>query len=300
MESTLFFEKCRKYGTHFLTFWNAMPRADSRVPQGRSARRAQRPRARATSHRGAAWAAPSSDAVFPSAGAAMSDVDWNNLKKLPAALRKGYGAWDCDKNELIAPEREVRRTRVRRCRRLPVRCRAWRGVRRPAVEHARVHARAPTRGDEGFGHRLERLSLIVLVLTLSCTHHACTQCYVFEEIPNMDYPWEGMPTIPPHKDREHLTFFTEKDKRFRVRANPDEDVADVKRRMFDGGMNARANPGTHFETIDDVVLWYAGQTMRDGHKFSEYRVPPGCQAIMAKHKKWMDLKQPPPDDDYWL
>eukprot|EP00793_Prasinoderma_coloniale_P006850 PRCOL_00001681-RA len=161
----------------------------------------------------------------------MSDVDWNNLKKLPAALRKGYGAWDCDKNELIAPERE---------------------------------------------------------------------CYVFEEIPTMDYPWEGMPTIPPHKDREHLTFFTEKDKRFRVRANPDEDVADVKRRMFDGGMNARANPGTHFETIDDVVLWYAGQTMRDGHKFSEYRVPPGCQAIMAKHKKWMDLKKPPPDDDYWL
>lgn len=119
----------------------------------------------------------------------------------------------------------------------------------------------------------------------------------------MDYPWEGMPTVPPHKDRENLSFFTEYDKRFKIKASPDEDVADVKKRMFDGGMNAKQNPGTQFEALEDIVLWYAGQVMKDGHRLSEYRVPPGCKCIMAKHRKWIGLDKPPPEgpgSDYWL
>ena len=35
----------------------------------------------------------------------------------------------------------------------------------------------------------------------------CAQADVFEEIATMDFPFEGIPTIPPRKDMEHFAFF---------------------------------------------------------------------------------------------
>jgi hypothetical protein len=33
------------------------------------------------------------------------------------------------------------------------------------------------------------------------------QAEVFEEIATMEYPFEGIPTVPPRKDMEHFAFF---------------------------------------------------------------------------------------------
>ena len=33
------------------------------------------------------------------------------------------------------------------------------------------------------------------------------QAEVFEEIPTMDFPFEGIPTVPPRKDMDHFAFF---------------------------------------------------------------------------------------------
>lgn len=30
---------------------------------------------------------------------------------------------------------------------------------------------------------------------------------MFEEIATMDFPFEGIPTVPPRKDMEHMAFF---------------------------------------------------------------------------------------------
>ena len=46
------------------------------------------------------------------------------------------------------------------------------------------------------------------------THtHACAEippereAIVFEEIATMEFPFEGIPTVPPRKDMDHLAFF---------------------------------------------------------------------------------------------
>ena len=54
----------------------------------------------------------------------------------------------------------------------------------------------------------------------------------------------------------------------------DEDVAEIKQRLFNGGMNAKTNPDTGIESWEDITLIYAGQKMQNGHKPSEYHVPP--------------------------
>eukprot|EP00959_Pyramimonas_sp_CCMP1952_P471160 9497950-Pyramimonas_sp.AAC.1 len=33
------------------------------------------------------------------------------------------------------------------------------------------------------------------------------QAEVFEEIATMDFPFEGIPTVPPRKDMDHFAFF---------------------------------------------------------------------------------------------
>jgi len=52
------------------------------------------------------------------------------------------------------------------------------------------------------------------------------EAYVFEEIATMDFPFEGIPTVPPRKDMDHLAFFCG-GCRYRVTAYPDWTVAKV-------------------------------------------------------------------------
>lgn len=41
----------------------------------------------------------------------------------------------------------------------------------------------------------------VSVPLCTCT---CLQAEVFEEIATMDFPFEGIPTVPPRKDMDHM------------------------------------------------------------------------------------------------
>lgn len=58
------------------------------------------------------------------------------------------------------------------------------------------------------------------------TVHCCLQAEVFEEIATIDYPFEGIPTIPPRKNTTHMAAFCN-GCRYRVTANPDMTVAEV-------------------------------------------------------------------------
>jgi len=53
------------------------------------------------------------------------------------------------------------------------------------------------------------------------------EAYVFEEIATMDFPFEGIPTVPPRKDMDHLAFFCG-GCRYRVTAYPDWTAAKVR------------------------------------------------------------------------
>ena len=90
----------------------------------------------------------------------------------------GKGAWDCDANREIPPEKEVRRCGAARDEPFT------RGV--PSLV-------APTRP--------RRRGTLSLPLT------PCAQAEVFEEIATMEFPFEGIPTVPPRKDMDHFAFF---------------------------------------------------------------------------------------------
>ncbi|GFH06611.1 uncharacterized protein HaLaN_01271 [Haematococcus lacustris] len=75
---------------------------------------------------------------------------------------------------------------------------------------------------------------------------------VFEEIATMDYPFEGIPTVPPRKDMDHLE------------------------------------------------LIYAGQILSDNSApMSAYRVPPGCQCLIAIERAKLRMGKPDPDAAFW-
>lgn len=88
----------------------------------------------------------------------------------------------------------------------------------------------------------------------------------------MDMPFEGIPTVPPPKDRDHMAFFAG-GCRYLVSAKPSDSVAEVKRRLFAGGI-ARAYPG-EVGRAEDLELYYACVRMEEaGAKLEDYRVPP--------------------------
>ena len=70
----------------------------------------------------------------------------------------GKGAWDCDSNTAIPPEKEVT------------------------------------------GLHFERFSTVLQTILTSIA----AQAEVFEEIATMDFPFEGIPTVPPRKDMQHM------------------------------------------------------------------------------------------------
>jgi hypothetical protein len=80
---------------------------------------------------------------------------------------------------------------------------------------------------------------------------------VFEEIATMDFPFEGIPTVPPRKDVLHLTFFCS-GCRYRVTADPSWTVAKVKQALWQGGIgrsnkpeDRRTTPG--LQSAEDLV-----------------------------------------------
>ena len=125
-----------------------LQRARDLRERGRQAKRRH-----SSSARRAARAAPAAPKAPLPARHGMSDVDWNNLKHLPAGLKRGYGAWDCDANALIPPEREVRPPPRPEARAAPRPARAMQHLTafycRYAAEGAETEHGAPERGAKG-------------------------------------------------------------------------------------------------------------------------------------------------------
>ncbi|KIY96369.1 hypothetical protein MNEG_11594 [Monoraphidium neglectum] len=76
---------------------------------------------------------------------------------------------------------------------------------------------------------------------------------VFEEVPTMEHNFEGIPTVPPHKDLDHMAFFCG-GCRYRVTAYPDWTVEKVKRALFDGGI-ARSNKPEGRSATPGIRSW---------------------------------------------
>jgi hypothetical protein len=69
--------------------------------------------------------------------------------------------------------------------------------------------------------------------------HPPKKAEVFEEVATMDHPFEGIPTVPPHKDVAHMAAYCD-GCRYRVTCSPDWTAARLKQALWDGGI-ARAN-----------------------------------------------------------
>ncbi|KAL3136487.1 hypothetical protein ABBQ38_005741 [Trebouxia sp. C0009 RCD-2024] len=125
---------------------------------------------------------------------------------------------------------------------------------------------------------------------------------VFEEIATMDFPFEGIPTIPPRKDMDHMAFFCE-GCRYRVTAYPDWTAAKVKQALWKGGIERSNKPASKRNTPglqkwQDLTLMYACQHMADDKLLRDYHVPPGCKCLIAIETAKLFTK-PPPDSAYW-
>ena len=94
----------------------------------------------------------------------------------------GKGAWDCDARKAIPPEKEVRERRERESE---------------EREEKRQSRRERRRGSRERKRRTEKKKPPLKKKTKK-------QAEVFEEIPTMDFPFHGIPTVPPRKDMTHL------------------------------------------------------------------------------------------------
>ena len=90
---------------------------------------------------------------------------------------------------------------------------------------------------------------------LGATHLTKTRCpvccgiqqaEVFEEVATMDYPFEGIPTIPPRKNTTHMAAFCN-GCRYRVTASPDMTVAQVRRTVQQSLLSAEQ--ALHFKPV---------------------------------------------------
>lgn len=101
----------------------------------------------------------------PRAGYTEANMD----AQANAGVSLGKGAWDCDTNTAIPPEREVRIF----CTRYAINLQT-------------------TSPFHPFNHRINHRYQTIL------------QADVFEEIATMEFPFEGIPTVPPRKDMDHM------------------------------------------------------------------------------------------------
>ena len=133
-----------------------------------------------------------------------------------------------------------------------------------------------------------------------CLIPAEKEAEVFEEIATMEFPFEGIPTVPPRKNMTHMVFFCS-GCRYRVTSDPSDLVKVVKERLIMGGIgrsNKGFTPGIH--KIEDLVLVYAGQSLDDDNKsMADYHVPPGCQCLIAIDAAKVKRGKPDPDSAYW-
>ena len=60
------------------------------------------------------------------------------------------------------------------------------------------------------------------------------EAIVFEEMPTMDHPFEGLPTVPARKDGDHFAFYCQ-GCRYRVKGSVEETAGELKRRLWEGG-----------------------------------------------------------------
>jgi len=125
---------------------------------------------------------------------------------------------------------------------------------------------------------------------------------VFEEIATMDFPYEGIPTIPPRKNMTHMAFFCN-GCRYRVEAYPDWTGKQVAEALWRGGIERANNPHGNtpgMKKPEDIALIYAGQVMQHDKTLEEYNVPPGCKVMIAIEKaKLAPDAKPDPDSAYW-
>lgn len=129
-----------------------------------------------------------------------------------------------------------------------------------------------------------------------------SEAFVFEEIATMDIPFNGLPTIPPRKDNDHLSFFFG-GCRYRVKSTVEETVRDTKRRLWNGGLGRGGDMSTgarkKVERWEDLALFFAGEAMEDEKTLSEYGVPPGCKCLVAMDKRLLRQRKPDVDSAYW-
>ena len=85
-----------------------------------------------------------------------------------ASVSLGKGAWDCDSNTAIPPEKEV----------------------------------------ELLHGMILYIQLLRVILRPAVVNLVDAQAEVFEEIATMDFPFEGIPTVPPRKDMQHMVRWT--------------------------------------------------------------------------------------------
>lgn len=50
----------------------------------------------------------------------------------------------------------------------------------------------------------------------------------------MDFPFEGIPTVPPRKDMDHFAFFCD-GCRYRVKGTIDQKASEIKKALWEGG-----------------------------------------------------------------
>ncbi len=96
----------------------------------------------------------------------------------------GKGAWDCDRNVEIPPEAEVRAERGLKS-----------GMCVTLLFNIIIERPATTVAYAERGRCNASRQLITPRLA---------QAEVFEEIATMEFPFEGIPTIPPRKDMDHM------------------------------------------------------------------------------------------------
>jgi 2,3-diphosphopglycerate-independent phosphoglycerate mutase len=164
----------------------------------------------------------------------------------------GKGAWDCDAGKAIPPEAEA-----------------------AVFEEVRLDTYHKSAREEEEGTRTSKSAAARLPLPVPANSTPLkTPQKTLEKNPKiatMDMPFEGIPTVPPPKDRDHMAFFAG-GCRYLVSAKPGDSVSAVKRRLFEGGI-ARAYPG-EVEKAEDLELYYACVRMEEeGAKLEDYRVP---------------------------
>ena len=90
------------------------------------------------------------------------------------ATSMGKGAWDCDARKAIPPEKEV-------------------GEQEREGEREKEEEKREKKKNRRSSQRTKKQKT---------KFHF--QAEVFEEIPTMDFPFHGIPTVPPRKDMTHL------------------------------------------------------------------------------------------------